>query len=172
MSPPTTRVEPPLSGPERESLTMWLQYHRDTLALKCAGLDPEQLCRRSVPPSTMSLIGLVRHMAEVERSWFRRVLAGESDEQAGPIYYSQDNRDGDFDDVDPATVDEAFATWRGECERADAIAAGLDLDDVRSKPGRGDMSVRWVLTHMIEEYARHNGHAVLLRETIDGATGD
>lgn len=172
MSPSTTRVEPPLHGPERESLTSWLQYHRDTLALKCEGLDPERLCRRSVPPSTMTLIGLVRHMAEVERSWFRRVLAGESDEQAGPIYYSADNRDGDFDDVDPATVDDAFATWRAECDRADVIAASLDLDDIRRKRGGGEMSVRWVLTHMIEEYARHNGHADLLREAIDGTTGD
>jgi uncharacterized damage-inducible protein DinB len=167
-----TRVEPPPTGSERESLTSWLRYHRDTLAFKCEGLDPEQLCRRSVPPSTMSLIGLVRHMAEVERSWFRRFLAGEPVDQVGLLYSSDERRDGDFDDVDPTTVEEAFATWRAECDLADGIAAGLDLDDICDNLGRGETSVRWVLTHMIEEYARHNGHADLLREAIDGATGD
>jgi len=166
------RSEPPLHGPERESLTSWLQYHRDTLALECAGLEPAQLCARSVPPSTMSLIGLVRHMAEVERGWFRRLLAGEGYDTAGPIYYSDSNRDGDFNDADPTTTDEDMATWRLECERSDAIVAGLDLDETRVQAGRGVISVRWVLTHMIEEYARHNGHADLLRECIDGATGD
>ena len=167
-----TRSDPPLKGPERESLIAWLQYHRETLALKCADLDPAQLCERSVPPSTLSLIGLVRHMAEVERSWFRRLLAREGEDAAGPIYYSDSNPDGDFDDVDPATVDEAMATWRDECERADAIVAELDLDETRTQSARGVISVRWVLTHMIEEYARHNGHADLLRECIDGETGD
>ena len=167
-----TRSDPPLIGPERESLIAWLQYHRETLAVKCADLDPAQLCERSVPPSTQSLIGLVRHMAEVERSWFRRLLAGESDDTAGPIYYSDSNPDGDFDDVDPTTVGKAMATWRLERERADEIVAGLDLDETRVHPQRGPISVRWVLTHMIEEYARHNGHADLLRERIDGVTGD
>jgi len=166
------RVDPPLTGPERESLTSWLQYHRDTLAMRCADLAPEQLCRRAVPPSTLSLIGLVRHMAEVERSWFRRVLAGEGMETAGPIYYSESNEDGDFDDTDPATVEADLATWRAECERADSIVASLDLDDERMGRRGRPISVRWVLTHMIEEYARHNGHADLLRECIDGRTGD
>ena len=150
----------------------WLQYHRDTLAMKCAGLSPAQLCARSVPPSTMSLVGLVRHMAEVERNWFRRLLAGEGDDTTGPIYYSDASPDGDFDDIDPTTVDEAMTTWRAECDRADAIVVDLDLDATRESPRRGVISVRWVLTHMIEEYARHNGHADLLRERIDGATGD
>jgi len=167
-----TRIDPPLSGPERESLTSWLQYQRDTLVLKCDGLDPAQVCERSVPPSTMSLIGLVRHMAEVERNWFRRVLAGEGTDTAGPIYYSKPNPDGDFDDVGPESVDEAWATWRGECDLADAIVSGMDLDETRERAGRGSFSVRWVFTHMIEEYARHNGHADLLRECIDGVTGE
>ncbi len=166
------RVDPPLHGPERESLAAWLQYHRDTLASKCEGLDAEQLCTRSVPPSPLSLIGLVRHMADVERSWFRRLLAGEDSDVAGPIFYSQSNPDGDFDDIDPSSVDEAFATWRQECELADEIVDVLDLDETREAPGRGMISVRWVLTHMIEEYARHNGHADLLRERIDGVVGD
>ncbi len=166
------RHNPPLHGPERESLDSWLGFHRETLALKCAGLEPEQLCARAVPPSTLSPIGLVRHMAEVERHWFRRLLAGEGADTAGPIYYTHDNRDGDFDDVDPTTVDEAMATWRRECELADEIAEGLDLDETRVQAERGVTSIRWVLTHMIEEYARHNGHADLLRECIDGAKGD
>jgi uncharacterized damage-inducible protein DinB len=166
------RVDPPLTGSERESLTSWLQYHRETLAMKCEGLTPEQLCTRSVPPSTLSLIGLVRHMAEVERSWFRRLLAEESNDTAGPIYYSDDNPDGDFDDVDPTTVDADLAAWRAECELADAIVAVLDLEDERIGRRGRPISVRWVLTHMVEEYARHNGHADLLRECIDGHTGD
>jgi uncharacterized damage-inducible protein DinB len=166
------RVDAPLTGPERESLTSWLQFHRDTLAMKCDGLTPEQLCIRSVPPSTLSLIGLVRHMAEVERSWFRRLLAGEANDTAGPIYYSDSNPDGDFDDTDPATVEADVAIWRAECALADPIVAALDLDDERMGRRGRPISVRWVLTHMIEEYARHNGHADLLRECIDGSTGD
>jgi uncharacterized damage-inducible protein DinB len=120
----------------------------------------------------MSLIGLVRHMADVERSWFRRLVAGETTDAAGPIHYSETNPDGDFDDTDPATVDADIATWRAECALADAIVAGADLDDTRIGRRGEPISVRWVLTHMVEEYARHNGHADLLRECIDGETGD
>jgi uncharacterized damage-inducible protein DinB len=166
------RVDPPFHGPERESLLAWLQYHRATLAMKCAGLDPDQLCRRSVPPSTMSLIGLIRHMAEVERNWFRRLLAGEGDDTAGPIYYSDASPDGDFDNTDPSAVDADMNAWGRECDQADLVVAGLELDETRHSERWGDISVRWVLTHMIEEYARHNGHADLLRECVDGATGE
>jgi uncharacterized damage-inducible protein DinB len=167
------RVDPPLVNAERASLLAWLDYHRETLAMKCEGLSAAQLCLRSIPPSTMSLIGLVRHMAEVERNWFQRVMSGLGDDVAGPIYYERvANPDGDFDDVDPVTVDADLATWRREIAAADAVIAGLDLDDRRSSADRGEFDLRWVLTHMIEEYARHNGHADLLRETIDGATGD
>jgi hypothetical protein len=168
-----TRVDPPLVNPERASLLAWLDYHRQTLDMKCQGLTADQLCLRSVPPSTMSLIGLVRHMAEVERNWFQRVMSGVGDDVAGPIYYERVvNPDGDFDDVDPATVDTDLATWRQEIAAADVVIAGLDLDDRRSSGDRGEFDLRWVLTHMIEEYARHNGHADLLREAIDGTTGD
>jgi hypothetical protein len=168
-----TRVDPPLVNAERASLLAWLDYHRETLAVKCAGLTADRLCLRSVPPSTMSLIGLVRHMAEVERNWFQRVLSGIGDDVAGPIFYQRVvNPDGDFDDVDPATVDADIATWRREIAAADVVIAGLDLDDRRSSGHHGELDVRWVLTHMIEEYARHNGHADFLREAIDGATGD
>lgn len=155
-------------------LVAWLDYHRATLAMKCEGLTPEQLCERSVPPSTMSLIGLVRHMAEVERGWFRLLIAGEGVDTAGPIYYDDDtNLDGDFDDVAPASVDTDLRTWRQEIAHADAILVGVDLDETRFHDRRAvDISVRWVLTHMIEEYARHNGHADLIRERIDSATGE
>lgn len=166
------RIDPAFDAPEREMLEQWLEFHRATLAMKCDGVEPRsRLAERSVPPSTMSLLGLVRHMAEVERSWFRRVLAGED---APPLYYEREtNPDGDFDDVDGADPDEAFATWEAECERARAIAAGMGLDDLAAQRRPGDhVTLRWVLVHMIEEYARHNGHADLLRERIDGVTGD
>jgi uncharacterized damage-inducible protein DinB len=164
------RVDPPFVQPEREMLDSWLEFHRATLALKCEGLSDEQLRERSVPPSSMSLLGLVRHMAEVERNWFRRVL---SSEDAPPFYYDEKNPDGDFDDVDTASVEEAFATWRAECDNARAVAARMQLDDEGTGRRHGQpISLRWVLVHMIEEYARHNGHADFLRERIDGTTGD
>jgi uncharacterized damage-inducible protein DinB len=164
------RPSPPRSAPEREMLEAWLDFHRITLERKCSDLSPEQLRRRAVPPSPLSLLGLVRHMAEVERGWFRRALANED---APPHYYSNDDPDGDFDHVDTADVAEAFATWRAECAHARAVLASFSNLDVmgrdETRPGRP--SVRWVLVHMIEEYARHNGHADLLREVIDGVVG-
>src|SRR5438270_13442753 len=110
-----TRTDPPLIADERAMLEAWLEYHRATLAMKCDGLSAEQLRQRAVPPSSLSLLGLVRHMAEVERHWFRRVL---NDEDAPGIYYTDADPDGDFDHVDDADPDEAFATWRAECDRA------------------------------------------------------
>jgi len=163
-----TRTRPPFILPERDMLEAWLEYHRATLLQKCEGLDPDGLRRRSVPPSSMSLLGLVRHMGEVERHWFRRALARED---APGHYYSDANPDGDFDDVDSADAEEAFDCFRDECDRARKIASGLTLDDTGDRRGE-PVSLRWVYVHMIEEYARHNGHADLLRETIDGAVGD
>jgi uncharacterized damage-inducible protein DinB len=164
------RHEPASGLAEREMLEGWLEYHRATLAWKCEGLSDDQLRERAVPPSTMSLLGLVRHMAEVERNWFRRVLGGVD---APALYYHPtDNPDGDFDDVDAADVGEAFATWQAECEHARAVAGRTpSLDDVGVRRGK-DVSLRWIYVHMIEEYARHNGHADLLRERIDGQKGD
>jgi uncharacterized damage-inducible protein DinB len=131
-------------------------------------LDADQLRQRSAPPSTLSLLGLVRHMAEVERGWFRRTIAGEDVAQ---IYTSDADPDGEFDNVDTADVDEALATWRDECRSGDEIASARDLDATgRQRTGRV-VSLRWVLMHMVEEYSRHNGHADLLRERIDGAVG-
>jgi len=137
--------------------------------MKCSGLDPEQLARRSVPPSTMSLLGLIRHMAEVERSWFRRIMAGQD---APRLYRNDEDRDGDWNGAlpDRAVVDEAWRVWRDEVRFADAFvadAADLDVEAVHA----GHVHLRWVLVHVIEEYARHCGHADLLRESIDGRVG-
>jgi len=164
------RIDPPLVAQEREMLDAWLDYHRATLGVKCEGLTDDQLRAQAVPPSSLSLLGLVRHMGEVERSWFRRVLSGE---QAPPRYYSDENRDGDFDDVADADVAEAFGYWRDECTHARERAATKPSLDVNGTAREGERySLRWIMVHMIEEYARHNGHADLLRERIDGTVGD
>jgi uncharacterized damage-inducible protein DinB len=161
------RPEVPLVADERTMLDAWLDYHRATLLWKCEGLSDEQLKRRSAEPSTLSLLGLVRHMTDVERGWFRRRIGREDRSKAGPIYYSDERPDGDFDDLDDTDATEVFAAFSEEVERCRAVAAGVSLDE-----RAGEFSVRWIYVHMIEEYARHNGHADLLRERIDGATGD
>ena len=164
------RIDPPLVAQERGMLDAWLDYHRATLAVKCEGLTDDQLRARAVPPSSLSLLGLVRHMGEVERSWFRHVLGSE---QAPPRYYSDENPDGDFDDVAGAGVAEAFGYWRDECAHARERVAAAPSLDVTGTGRRGERySLRWIMVHMIEEYARHNGHADLLRERIDGTVGD
>jgi uncharacterized damage-inducible protein DinB len=165
------RTDPPLVAGERAMLDAWLDYHRDTLLMKCAGLTDAQLAQRSCPPSTLSLLGLVRHMSEVERGWFRRCLEGAD---APPIYYSDDDPDGDFDNAWPETADGALGVFTAEVEAARAAAARHGLEDLgeTARDGREEVSLRWIYLHMIEEYARHNGHADLLRERIDGATGD
>ncbi len=165
------RTEPATLGAEREMLDGWLDYHRATLEMKCADLNDEQLRLASAAPSEMSLLGLVRHMAEVERSWFRNILAGEGVDSL----YCEDDRDGDFHVTEQDTYAEAYAAWQAEIVRARELAAAHGLDDVGKSPSRGSgdtFNLRWIITHMIEEYARHNGHADLLRERIDGATGD
>jgi uncharacterized damage-inducible protein DinB len=163
------RVDPPFVQDERSMLESWLDYHRATLERKCEGLSSEQLRERSALPSSMSLLGLVRHMADVEQNWFRRVLSGET---VAGIYWTEDDEDGDFDNVDDADAEEAFATWRAECENARKVAAAAASLDVTGTRRGEDCSLRWIYVHMIEEYARHNGHADLLRERIDGATGE
>jgi len=141
--------------------------------LKCAGLDAASLARRSVEDSTLSLLGLVRHLADVERGWFRQVMAGQD---APPHFYSATDPDGDFDGAKPdqGLVTQAFEVWRAEVGFADQFVARAPDLDVLGKvpdPWRGAMSLRWVLLHMVEEYARYNGHADLLRQRIDGAVG-
>jgi uncharacterized damage-inducible protein DinB len=169
-APEVSRSDPPTFGDERTTLDAWLDYHRQTLLMKCSGLTAEQLRQRAVEPSSLSLLGLVRHMADVERSWFRRRIGGQD---LAFLYSSEDNPDGDFDDVDLAGAEEDLATYAREVELARQVAAGRSLDDVFFHSYRKvEMDVRWVYVHMIEEYARHNGHADLLRERIDGATGE
>jgi uncharacterized damage-inducible protein DinB len=164
------RPLPPLNADERTTLESWLDFHRATLAMKCDGLDDEQAAEPSVPPSGFTLTGLVQHLAEVERNWFRRVLAGE---HAPPIYDPQadpNGPDGGFDLAGNATLNAALATWREEIARARDLCAARALTDTGRFMGR-EVSLRWIYVHLIEEYARHNGHADLIRERIDGATG-
>ncbi|CAL9494070.1 DinB family protein [Streptomyces sp. enrichment culture] len=161
---------------EHGLLVDYLRTYRLTLEMKCAGLDAEQMARRSVPPSTMSLLGLVRHLTEEERH-FRRVMAGED---APKLYRTDDDRDGDFNGAlpDQAVVDDAWHQWRIESERTDRYLAGVtDLNttnaghsDLGPEPG-GRLQLRDVLLAQIAEYARHCGHADLLRERIDGRVG-
>jgi hypothetical protein len=144
-------------------------FHRDTLLGKCSGLTHDQLALRSVEPSSMSLLGLVRHMTDVERWWFRFNVGGQQvDGPFGP----DGNLTGDFDDLDSMPAEQVLEVYRDECALADAAAGGLSLDATFEHHRHGLTDLRWVYVHMIEEYARHNGHADLLRERIDGATGD
>jgi uncharacterized damage-inducible protein DinB len=157
-------------GDERATLNEFLRIQRLTLRIKCRGLDARQLARRAVEPSTMSLLGLVRHMAEVERAWFRRRFAGLD----VPRRYQTDAEpDADFDGAvaDPAVVEEAWAAWRDEMAFADEFIRDHDLDFVGHDSDGESISLRELLVHMVEEYARHNGHADLLRERIDGRVG-
>jgi uncharacterized damage-inducible protein DinB len=151
----------------------YLANYRLTIEMKCEGLDPDQLAQRSVPPSTLSLLGLVRHLAGVENSWFQRVLEGLTDSPR--LYKRDEDPDWQFTGAvpDQEVVDEAFATWKAEIAKADAWLAALDEAELgREVPMHEEtVAIRDVLVHMIEEYARHAGHADLLRECIDGRTG-
>lgn len=156
---------------ELSTIREYLTAYRLTLEMKCEGLTPEQLATRSVPPSTLSLLGLIRHMAAVEHSWFVRVLQQNAD--APRLYRTPEDRDLDFNGAiaDPAVVEDAFTAWRQQIADADAWLNELtDLDTVMHFFG-DEASIRDILIHMIEEYARHCGHADLLRECIDGRTG-
>jgi uncharacterized damage-inducible protein DinB len=168
-APEVTRTPEPSTGDELPMLQGWLDWHRQTLLHKCSGLTADQLRQRSVEPSTLSLLGLVRHCAEVERSWFRRRSGGQD---VPFLYCSEADWDADFNDVDSADAEADFATYRAEVELAGEAAAGLPLEHTFAHERRSEITLRWVYLHMIEEYARHNGHADLLRERIDGATGD
>jgi uncharacterized damage-inducible protein DinB len=168
-APETDRVSPPRVADERQMLEGWLDFHRQTLLSKCSGLTAGQLRRRTAEPSSLSLLGLVRHMAEVERGWFRRRVAGQD---VGFLFSSEADPDGEFDHVDEADAEQDFATYLRELDLAREAARDRSLDETFfHTQSRADMSVRWVYVHMIEEYARHNGHADLLRERLDGVTG-
>ncbi len=167
-TPQTQRAAPSFDAPERTMLDGWLDYHRTILLWKCEGLTDEQLRRRSVPPSQLSLLGLVRHMADVERGWFADFAQGGST----PLYYTDEQPDADFDAVAEADVAADLATLRREIETCRQLVADRNLDELETDARGRSISLRWIYTHMIEEYARHNGHADLLRECVDGATGD
>jgi hypothetical protein len=160
------RTEPPPVLAERPMLEAWLDFHRTTLELKCEGLDDEARKRRPIGSSLLSLHGLIRHMAEVERNWFRRTLAREPD--AEWLWGAAD--DCDFAPLADADWVADLDVWRRECESSRTIASTMSLDDTGIRAGQ-PCSLRWVYVHMIEEYARHNGHADLVRELLDGKVG-
>jgi uncharacterized damage-inducible protein DinB len=162
------RRDPPFIAGERPMYQGWLEFHRGTLLWKCAALSDDQLKSAPVSPSNLTLLGLVRHMSEVERAWFRIRAGGLS---LPALYCPEDDRDGDFDNVGRADVKKDLATFAAECRSADEAVRARSLDDTFAR-GNKQISLRWVYVHMIEEYARHNGHADLLRERIDGATGE
>ncbi|MET8564103.1 DinB family protein [Streptomyces flaveolus] len=170
---PDGRPIPPGHAGERAMLEAWLDFHRATLALKCSGLDDGQARLASAAPSSMTLLGLVQHMAEVERNWFQRVFAGRD----VPWVFGESNRDG-FALQPERGLDEATAVWQAEVAQGRELIVGAPLDDSCRLSGQeaghvGDegVSLRWIMVHMIEEYARHNGHADLIRERIDGVAG-
>jgi uncharacterized damage-inducible protein DinB len=161
------RTIPPGRAGELDTLAAFLDWQRETLRLKCAGLDAAQLAERAVAPSALSLLGLVRHLAEAERHWFRRVLCGES---VGYVF-PDDSWAGAVPDAVVAA--QAWDAWQAEVDGARRfLATGPSPETTGDEPDYGTVSLRWVLMHLVEEYARHNGHADLLRERIDGMVGE
>jgi hypothetical protein len=165
------RTDPPAAGDERAVLTGFLDFQRQTLLLKCAGLTPEQLLRRASAPSELCLLGLVRHLTEVEFGWLHARFAGAEDVEL----YGPGDADLEVAEADQQSVAAAFARFAELVAGSQAITAGAELDALtgQAHPRTGDRySLRWILTHLIEEYARHNGHADLIRQAIDGAVGE
>jgi len=168
IAPP--RREPEFNGPEKSQLEAWLDYHRATLLIKCANLAVQQLATPAVPPSTLTLLGLLRHMTIVEQYWFHKIFA---DQDVVPAYDSPDDPDAEFNDLASATLEEVERNFLDACAKSREIVADADLFSLaRAARPSTPIDLRWICVHMIEEYARHNGHADLLRECIDGATGD
>jgi uncharacterized damage-inducible protein DinB len=166
-APTPAPVDGPLTGPDRPMLEAFLRWERTTLLSICAGLTGEQLAARPLATSNLSLLGLIRHMAKVERIWFQQRAAGRD---VPPLYDPALGKDHDFDHLDPAEAGAALDRLRAESDAGDEAVAGLDFDhavEVHGEP----FSLRMIYIHMIGEYARHNGHADLLREAIDGVTG-
>lgn len=164
--PEVIRTDPPRLGGEREMLEAWLEYYRASLLHKCSGLTPAQLAERSCPPSPMSLIGLVRHMTEMERGYAHRL----SDPDLPLFYCTDDSPEGDFEDAMPGQVPQDLDVYADHVARSRKVMAASTLDDTF---GRGrPYSLRWIYLYLIKEYARHLGHADLLRERVDGAVGE
>ncbi|MFD9700490.1 DinB family protein [Lentzea sp. NPDC059081] len=166
-APEVELTEEPVLGPERPMLEAWLDRHRAMFLHNCAGLTGNQLATTSAEPSNLSLLGLIKHLTDVERMWFRIRLAGQDVKTRS---YAAGNGDGPFEGLDPARAEAEYADLVAEMAEARAAAATRDLDDVFVHERVGEMSVRWLYIHLIEEYAQHNGHADLLRERIDGRT--
>jgi Protein of unknown function (DUF664) len=170
-APQVDRTEPRYVADERTSVQEFLDYHRQTLLWKCSGLTAEQLAARPIAGSSLSLLGLVRHLAYVQRVWLRIRAAGQAD--LDDLYCTQQLPDADFDRATAAGAEADFAVFASECALADAAVARRSLDDTFVHPRlKVTIDLRWVYTHLIEEFARHNGHADLIREQIDGATGE
>lgn len=166
-TPPSNRIDPPLTGSEKELLESFLDYHRATLLWKIDGLSSADL-KRSMTPSGLSLLGLVKHLAYVERSWFQAVFAGDD----VPFPWSDADPDADWRIEGEDDAPSIRALYDGETERSRRIVAAASLDDLARGRSREPVSLRWIMVHMIEETARHNGHADLMRESIDGAVGE
>jgi hypothetical protein len=180
-TPPDTRIDPALRGDEATTLRGFLDYHRETFRWKCRGLTQEQMAR-ALAPSDMTLGGMMKHLAAVESSWFEDVYAGGSLMSPFDTVDWDADRDWEWHTAKDDTPEELFALFDEACGRADAVldealapsGPGLDGESVKkSRHGdHGAFSLRWIVVHMIEEYARHNGHADLIREAIDGQTGE
>ncbi|MDQ2838536.1 MAG: DinB family protein [Actinomycetota bacterium] len=168
---PSKRIDPPVVADEKTTLVAFVDYHRQTLLLKCAELTPQQLVSRPSPPSSLCLLGLIRHLTEVEFGWLHARFAGEPDREI----YGPGDADLDVTEADEQSVVAAFALYTEYVAKSQQIVAEHDLDELTrdAHPRTGQhFSLRWVLQHLLEEYARHNGHADLLREALDGAVGE
>ncbi|HUX04061.1 MAG TPA: DinB family protein [Acidimicrobiales bacterium] len=168
--PRPQRTSPLVAGLERAQLESWLDFYRATLITKCAGLTFEQLTLRHVATSDLTLLGILRHMTRVEQYWFEMAFSGHV---VIPYYASVDDPDADFHDLASASLDEVVANFQEVCQRSRELALGHNLRQMTAKPWReGHVNLRWIYIHMIEEYARHCGHADLLREMTDGEVDD
>ncbi len=173
MNHPTARLDPPTHGDERALLLAFLQYHRDTLRTKAGGLDQQQLAT-ALPPSDMTLGGMVKHLGLVENSWLRERLAGDGLSEPWRSTDWDADEDWDWHSAKDDTPEQLWALYDEMVADADAVIAAHDLDHLSAVPSRDGepFSLRWILLHLIEEYARHNGHADLIRQSIDGQTGE
>jgi uncharacterized damage-inducible protein DinB len=167
-SPPDTRTAPPETGAERPMLEAYLDFHRETFRWKCAQLSDDELKRYAVPTSRLTLLGMLRHLTDVERWWFLRFVGPDPD----PTYFSEEKPNDDFDALDTVPPADVLARWDAEVRACRQAVAPLDLDAEFTDKRGNTFSLRWVYLHMIEEYARHNGHADLIREGIDGVVGE